>query len=167
MCNAITWHTRLAQLQVSRRDWLRVARGLLAPGFWRAQLTTHPGYSWYLSRVRDTVLAARQATGAPQVVLVGHSAGGWLARAFLGDPQWFVGEDAGQKAGPGEVSKVPNPAVLGLVTLGAPQLPAPIGVRARRGLHARWHPPARCCMPGHTCDACTARQQPYGVGSLH
>jgi hypothetical protein len=25
-----------------------------------------------------------------QVVLVGHSAGGWLGRAFTGDPQWFV-----------------------------------------------------------------------------
>ena len=78
-------------LQVTRRDWFRVVPGFLSPKFWRAQLTTHPGYSWYLSRVRSTVQEALQATGASQAVIVGHSAGGWLARAFLGDPQWFVG----------------------------------------------------------------------------
>ena len=112
--------------------------GFLSPKFWRAQLTTHPGYSWYLSRVRSTVQEALQATGASQAVIVGHSAGGWLARAFLGDPQWFVG-NSGTKAGPGQVSDVPNPAVAALVTLGTPQLPPPIGAHPHRHvcLHVR------------------------------
>jgi pimeloyl-ACP methyl ester carboxylesterase len=111
---------------MSRKDWLRVVPGVFSPAFWRAQLTTHPGYSWYLARVRATVREALDSTGSSQVVLVGHSAGGWLARAFLGDAQWFVG-DAGQKARPGQVSEEPNPAVAALVTLGTPQLPPPIG----------------------------------------
>lgn len=55
-------------------------------GFWRGQLTTHPSYSWYLQRVRDTVQNALSESEVSQVILVGHSAGGWLARAFTGPP---------------------------------------------------------------------------------
>lgn len=75
---------------VERKDWLKVAKGVLSLGFWRGQLTTHPSYSWYLQRVRDTVQNALSEPEVSQVILVGHSAGGWLARAFTGDPQWFV-----------------------------------------------------------------------------
>ncbi len=50
------------------------------------------------------------------MTLVGHSAGGWLARAFLGDARYG--------AAPG----LPNPAVAALVSLGTPHLPPPAGV---------------------------------------
>jgi broad specificity phosphatase PhoE len=104
-----------------------VVRGAILPDFWRADLTTHPSYSWYLERVRAAVHSALEGSGAKGVVLVCHSAGGWLGRAFLGDPQWFDGaaQDKGQ---PGTISPTPNPWVQGLVTLGTPHMPPPAGV---------------------------------------
>ena len=60
--------------------------------------------------------SARAASGSERVVLVGHSAGGWLARAFLGDARYGGGDDA------------PHPHVAGLVSLGTPHAPTPDGV---------------------------------------
>jgi hypothetical protein len=45
-----------------------VARNLGQPlKFYRRQLTTEPGYTWYLDRVAAAVERARQSTGAYQV----------------------------------------------------------------------------------------------------
>jgi pimeloyl-ACP methyl ester carboxylesterase len=82
---------RMKVVQVERKDWFNVAKGIMSLDFWRAQLTTHPSYSWYLQRVRTTVQRALATSNASQVVLVGHSAGGWLARAFVGaEPHHFT-----------------------------------------------------------------------------
>lgn len=43
------------------------------------------------SKVRDTVALCRQETGSDKVLLVAHSAGGWLARAALGYGHWEGG----------------------------------------------------------------------------
>jgi hypothetical protein len=91
-------------VRLRRRDWLRVAKGILSPSYWRGQADTGPGYFWYLLRVAAAVRRAekrwveeqRQQQGEweeeekkisppPRVTLVAHSAGGWLARSFLGD----------------------------------------------------------------------------------
>lgn len=125
-----------------RKDWVKVFRSLFTFGYWRTSLTTHPGYTWYLEKVRDTVKQALLETGAQQVDLVGHSAGGWLARAFLADPKYFniiPGEDGGaldlspaDSAGSissfdAEFEVRPNPYVRSIVTLGSPHFPAPEG----------------------------------------
>ena len=81
---------------VERKDWFKVAKMLLSRGFWTGRCDgVGPGYSWYLDRVKETVDVARKSASedaaiAPlqKVILVGHSAGGWLARAFLGQPCW-------------------------------------------------------------------------------
>ena len=54
-----------------------------------------------------------------QVTLVGHSAGGWLARAFVADPLYFDSP----AAEPG----CPHAGVAAIVTLGSPNLPLPLG----------------------------------------
>ncbi|KAF8073250.1 METTL7A [Scenedesmus sp. PABB004] len=79
--------------EVERKDWFAVARSLLRPiKFSRGELTTDPGYTWYLKRVAAAVDAAREASGRERVVLLGHSAGGWLARAFLADAEFLPPE---------------------------------------------------------------------------
>lgn len=40
-------------------------------------------FRWYMDRVDATVKKVQAETGATQVNLVAHSAGGWLARAYL------------------------------------------------------------------------------------
>lgn len=85
-------------VRLRRRDWLRVAKAVASPSFWKGTADVGPGYRWYLLRVAAAVRRAEaawmerhgvgdgaNATAPPRVTLVGHSAGGWLARAFLGD----------------------------------------------------------------------------------
>ena len=50
-----------------------------------------------------------------QVHLVGHSAGGWLGRAFVADPRYCDS--------PAQDPGVPHPGVASLVTLGTPHVP--------------------------------------------
>jgi hypothetical protein len=65
---------------------------------------------------------------ARQVDLVGHSAGGWLGRAFLADPKYM---DSSSRA-TGQDDGLPhNAAVASLVTLGTPHAPPPPGSKAR------------------------------------
>lgn len=41
--------------------------------------------------MKDTVGLCLEETGADKVILVGHSAGGWLARAAMADGGWEEG----------------------------------------------------------------------------
>lgn len=107
-------------LPVERKDWFRVGRMVFTRAFWSQSCTTHPGYSWYLERLKETVDLARKECGTDKVDLVGHSAGGWLARAFLGqldfkdDPLSSTEED-------------PQEGVRALISLGTPHTPPPPG----------------------------------------
>jgi hypothetical protein len=74
---------------VERKDWLRVAGGLLDKNFYtNSALPTGNGYGWYLKRLQETVDEAYEKSGGERVLLIGHSAGGWLARAAMGDGVW-------------------------------------------------------------------------------
>jgi pimeloyl-ACP methyl ester carboxylesterase len=97
---------------VERYDWIRVALGLFDPAFWQNnQLASGLAYGWYLKKTLETIDSC--STDDCGVLVVGHSAGGWLARAALADG-------------------IPN--VCGLVTLGAPHAPPPAGINcATRG----------------------------------
>lgn len=96
---------------VQRSDWLKVFAGLLLDADSRAgNGTARTAYGWYLdlakAKVEETVLS-----GGEPVILIGHSAGGWLARALL-DRE---GKDWALKH------------VQGLVSLGTPHRPPPKG----------------------------------------
>ncbi|KAJ6810126.1 uncharacterized protein M6B38_157065 [Iris pallida] len=99
---------RSAVARVSRLDWLRNAAGLLDPNYWKGTLRPSPVLDWYLDRVRQAVLEAKSDAGGGCVSLVGHSAGGWLARVYM------------ERHGRSDVSL--------LLTLGTPHLPPPKGV---------------------------------------
>ncbi|CAL9160592.1 uncharacterized protein LOC135635794 [Musa acuminata AAA Group] len=70
--------------KVSRVDWLRNAAGLLDPNYWRGTLRPRPVLDWYLERVDEAVAEAKQLLADDgKISLIGHSAGGWLARLYL------------------------------------------------------------------------------------
>ncbi|XP_015958376.1 uncharacterized protein LOC107482415 isoform X1 [Arachis duranensis] len=97
--------------KVSRVDWLRNAAGLVDPNYWRGTLQPRPVLDWYLKRVDDAVqeakLLAQQQDAS--ISLIGHSAGGWLARLYMQDFEL-------------------SHHVSLLLTLGTPHLPPPKGV---------------------------------------
>ncbi|CAL9152494.1 unnamed protein product [Musa hybrid cultivar] len=113
--------------RVSRVDWLRHAAALLSPGFWRGSLRPRPLIDWYctvlaalslftataewqyLERVAEAVQEAKlHLEDGGSISLVGHSAGGWLARVYM------------EEFGMSRISL--------LLTLGSPHLPPPKGL---------------------------------------
>lgn len=111
---------------IQRTDWLQVLRGVLDWGFLRGEAQPDgPAFNWYLRAARASVeqavaqrQQALQAAGGSfgsmpptssdaRVVLVGHSAGGWLARALCLDEAWA------------------RQYVRAIVSLGAPHLGPP------------------------------------------
>ena len=82
-------------LPLQRYEWLRVAGGLLDPNFYSGTCTPEGfGYGWYVKRLRKTIEEAYELGGRNErVLLIGHSAGGWLGRAALGDGSWGLGDD--------------------------------------------------------------------------
>ncbi|KAH9771101.1 alpha/beta-Hydrolases superfamily protein [Citrus sinensis] len=69
--------------EVSRFDWLRNAAGLVDPNYWRATLRPRPVLDWYFSRMNDAIQKAKEFTPGGKLSLIGHSAGGWLARVYM------------------------------------------------------------------------------------
>ena len=125
-------------MEMERGDWAQVfTRGLPNPTFWAGAATTAPHYSWYLERL----MAAVEDAGGEDVVLVAHSAGGWLARAFVNDPA--PGAAPPPRVSPGLGARAlslaerraanakrrrndhANHGVSAVVTLGSPQRPPP------------------------------------------
>ena len=90
--------SQIYTVPVKRSDWIRVAGGLLDfPDFYLGKAKpTGNGYGWYLKRLKETAdLAYEQQEGdsKQKVLVIGHSAGGWLARAAMGDGEWSKDEE--------------------------------------------------------------------------
>lgn len=89
--------SQIYTVPVKRGDWIKVAGGLLDfPDFYLGNAKpTGFGYGWYLKRLKETVdLAYDQQEGInkEKVLVIGHSAGGWLARAAMADGEWSKDE---------------------------------------------------------------------------
>ena len=84
---------------IKRTDWIRVAGGLFdIPNFYQNKARPDGlGYGWYLQRLKACVDLAYEESGGEKVILIGHSAGGWLARAAMGDGVW-ADADANESA---------------------------------------------------------------------
>eukprot|EP00444_Apocalathium_aciculiferum_P003184 CAMPEP_0183392610 /NCGR_PEP_ID=MMETSP0370-20130417/7300_1 /TAXON_ID=268820 /ORGANISM="Peridinium aciculiferum, Strain PAER-2" /LENGTH=301 /DNA_ID=CAMNT_0025572595 /DNA_START=65 /DNA_END=966 /DNA_ORIENTATION=+ len=70
-------------LPVARADWLRILGGLWDEDFRAGSAPPDTAFGWYLDRVDESVKQATSRTGQ-RVMLLAHSAGGWLGRAALG-----------------------------------------------------------------------------------
>jgi pimeloyl-ACP methyl ester carboxylesterase len=112
-------------LPVQRSDWLQVfLRGALDWQFWTATAApTRPAFAWYLERISEQIAELCENNDGDKVILVGHSAGGWLGRAAIG-----FGSKEDNENPPPPALRIDLSKVAGLVTLGAPNLPPPPGV---------------------------------------
>ncbi len=103
----------ITTVPVERSDWIRVAGGLLDIEFYsNNSKPTGMAYGWYIDRLKQAVNDAYERSGGEKVILMAHSAGGWLARAAMADGTWCTNEEDGQ------VVKT-NERVRCLVTLGS------------------------------------------------
>lgn len=78
---------------LTRRDWIKVAKQLPTRNFFDATLEVHKTLDWYFEAMEEAlsdILAAQNSDGSSSdssttsICLVGHSIGGWVARAYLG-----------------------------------------------------------------------------------
>ncbi|KAG7356886.1 PGAP1-like protein [Nitzschia inconspicua] len=81
---------------LSRRDWIKVSKQLPTTDFWNASLQVHKTLDWYFERLEQGLseIVAQQLLQDSNnnknnhdelsICLVGHSIGGWVARAYLG-----------------------------------------------------------------------------------
>lgn len=118
-------------MPLDRIEWVRVAGGLFdIPNFYTGNCRPDGlGYGWYVQRLRNTIEEAYNSAGRDEkVIMIGHSAGGWLARAALGDGSWddmvdiTAMNDANDASGDGATeSSSPRASdrVRALVTIGA------------------------------------------------
>ena len=85
--------SQIYTVPIKRSDWIRVAGGLLdVPDFYLGNAKpTGFGYGWYLKRLKETVDLAyegQEGDDKERVLVIAHSAGGWLARAAMSDGEW-------------------------------------------------------------------------------
>ena len=98
-------------VSIKRGSWLNIAKGIFQRDFWDFECTPETLYSFYLEEVDRTVRqAVDEADEFDKCVLLGHSAGGWLARASLAMK-------------PKESMPALADLVGGVCTLGAPHKP--------------------------------------------
>jgi pimeloyl-ACP methyl ester carboxylesterase len=109
-------------------DYLEMEKALIAGGF-EATIVPLARKDWFptlggrsitpiLNRIHATVEQVRESTGSDRVNLVAHSAGGWIARIYLGSiPYDIHGQVPGQTYAWGASCWVDR-----LVTLGSPHV---------------------------------------------
>lgn len=106
-------HAAVTVAPVRRWQWLLNARGVLTRAYWTGELQPSPTLDWYFAAVGIAIeqACAAQPDGGERgsINMVAHSAGGWLARAYLA-------EHAPQSL-----------RVASLVTLGTPHVAPPPG----------------------------------------
>lgn len=94
-----------------RTEWIKVARNLPTRSFVESTLPVHKTLDWYFAAMEDAIsdIFAEEGEGV-NLSIIGHSIGGWVARAYLG----------GLSGSSTSVSKLAKRQCSSLVTLGTP-----------------------------------------------
>ena len=96
-----------------RTEWIKVAKQLPTRNFLEAKLAVHETLDWYFDAI-DAAFAEIFATEGSDVnvCVVGHSIGGWVARAYLG----------GLSRSSTAVTELARKQCSSLITLGTPHI---------------------------------------------
>jgi hypothetical protein len=88
-CNVQVGTTVVAPLP--RTEWIKVAKQLPTKNFWDATLPVHETLGWYFDAMEAGLseIFAKEGPDA-NVCIIGHSIGGWVARAYLGGLSRYV-----------------------------------------------------------------------------
>jgi hypothetical protein len=107
---------------IERIEWLNIIKSIINPRFWKDECIPDELFKFYYDKVDLTVRQiVNDNNDTEGVVLVCHSAGGWLARGLLRDNNWY-----------GSITKSSD-LVQGIVTLGSPHYPPVKGSDMTRG----------------------------------
>lgn len=71
-------------IPLSRRDWIKVSKQLPTQDFIDANLRVHKTLDWYFDAIEEGLSDIFDAQEVDSICIVGHSIGGWVARAYLG-----------------------------------------------------------------------------------
>lgn len=72
---------------LSRTDWIKVARQLPTKEFLTAELPVEETLRWYFAAIEQGIVEILGNSDDPsnvRICIIGHSIGGWVARAYLG-----------------------------------------------------------------------------------
>lgn len=109
-----------------RTEWIKVAKQLPTQEFFDAQLNVPKTLDWYFQAIEKGLanIFAQEGPDA-NICFVGHSIGGWVARAYLG----------GMSQSSSSVSRLSRQRCTSLITLGTPHVaPKTALVDQTRGL---------------------------------
>ena len=133
---------------IERYDWLQIGKGLFDPSYYSYNCVPNKLFKFYFDKTHIAICNIIKETGQ-KPILIGHSAGGWLARGMMGNGTWQggdrdstysinIGSSSGGKntyntAPTGTDPSTNSDSILltkdmitGLVTLGTPHYPPTI-----------------------------------------
>lgn len=94
-----------------RTEWIKVARNLPTRSFIDSTLPVYKTLDWYFEAMEDAISSIFAEEGVDvNLCIIGHSIGGWVARAYLG----------GLSGSATSVSKLAQRKCSSLITLGTP-----------------------------------------------
>jgi hypothetical protein len=102
---------------IKRYEWLNVFSSVGSIDYLNYRCTPDQLFGWYLNKASITIQDSLRKNNGNPVVLCGHSAGGWLARAVMQNNTLY-GADKIQT----------NDAISSLITLGTPHEALPLDI---------------------------------------
>jgi pimeloyl-ACP methyl ester carboxylesterase len=111
-------------VNIKRYDWLKIVGSIGSKEFWSEECVPNKLFQFYFDSVESSVKALVTKYNS-KVVLIGHSAGGWLARGLMADGIW--------KGQSNDDNVLTSNYIAGLVSLGSPHYPPLNGSDMTRG----------------------------------
>tara|TARA_B100001287_G_scaffold253183_1_gene235690 strand:- start:32994 stop:33797 length:804 start_codon:yes stop_codon:yes gene_type:complete len=76
-------------VSIERHDWLSIGKNIVNPQFWKNDMTPETMFGWYLDKAKHMIEMSIKKNDNKPIILCGHSAGGWLGRALLGNGTFY------------------------------------------------------------------------------